>query len=50
MWLGCQIFMCQCCEVAAVTSLLVRKALHYNEGQVSSLHVTMTLMTPLFCC
>lgn len=36
-WLGCQVFMCLSCEVAAVTSLVVRKALYTAEEEVSYL-------------
>ncbi len=38
-WLGCQIFMCLSSEVAAVTSLVVRKALYTAEEEVSFLPV-----------
>ncbi|EIE22482.1 hypothetical protein COCSUDRAFT_47905 [Coccomyxa subellipsoidea C-169] len=38
MGLGCQTFMCQSCEVAAVTSLLIRRALHLNEEQADALN------------
>ncbi len=44
MGLGCQTFMCQSCEVAAVTSLLIRRALHLNEEQV------ITHELPSACC
>ncbi|BDA43499.1 hypothetical protein COCOBI_04-5110 [Coccomyxa sp. Obi] len=44
-WLGSQIFMCLSCEVAAVTSVAVRKALYTAEEEANVLNC-MELQTP----